>query len=88
VALGEQVQDLVRDGTLSQSQARPLLAKVAAAQEALAVGDAEEAAGALGAFLHQVEAYVRTGRLSPVQGTALTTAAQAIRDSLDEAVGA
>ena len=80
--LRAQVEALFADGTLNQGNTNALLVKLDAAQAALARGNDEAAAGALGAFINQVEAFVRSGRLSPAQGRALAAPARAIRDGI------
>lgn len=62
------VEALVTAGTLTQTQAHPLLVKLDAAQTALAAGDLQGVRDALGAFVNQVKAFVRTGKLSAAQG--------------------
>jgi endonuclease G len=61
---------------------RSLLAKLEAARRQLERGAHGAAAGPLGAFVHEVEARGRTGRLAPADADALTAAAQRILRSL------
>jgi hypothetical protein len=81
--LREDVEALGAAGVLNAGNTNALLVKLDAAQAALARGSDEAARGSLGAFINQVNAFVRTGKLTAAQGTALTAAAQAILDSLD-----
>jgi endonuclease G len=66
------VRELVAQGTLSGGEADALQASLAAAKASLERGNAHSARGQLGAFDAKVEAMVRSGRLSPEEGRALT----------------
>jgi hypothetical protein len=81
-SLRAQVQALAANGTLSAGNAHALLVKLDAAQTALAAGDTAGARDSLTAFVNQVNAFVRTGKLTAAQGTALTAAAQVILNGL------
>jgi hypothetical protein len=61
---------------------RPLCAKLDAAAAALLLEDTDSAIGSLGAFINQVRAFVRTGRLSEDQGEESIEAAEEIIDLL------
>ena len=55
-----------------------LVTKVIAALRSVERGDSESAAGQLGAFVHEVDALERSGRLPSPDAQALTDAANAI----------
>jgi hypothetical protein len=82
LALTAQVKSLADAGTLGAGNTNALLVKLTAAQTAAASGDVAGERDALTAFLNQVKAFVRTGKLTAAQGTALTGAAQGILNSL------
>ncbi|MES2459308.1 MAG: hypothetical protein V4671_01905 [Armatimonadota bacterium] len=82
VALKAQVEKLGTTGTLSAGNTNALLTKLTAAQNAAASGNVAAERDALTAFLNQVKALVRTGKIPTAQGAVLTGAAQAILDSL------
>ncbi|MES2463543.1 MAG: hypothetical protein V4671_23465 [Armatimonadota bacterium] len=82
VVLKSQVQALADAGALSKGNTNALLTKLSAAQSAAAAGDTAAERDALTGFINQVKSFIRTGKLTQAQGTALTTAAQAILGSL------
>lgn len=65
------VDALVADGTLSRGAGTALRATLNAATQSVERGNAEAARGQIGATLNQVEALVRSGRLSPADAAAL-----------------
>lgn len=83
VGLEDQVVALGTSGVLNGGNTNALLTKLTDAQNAAAAGDVAAEHDALTAFLNQVKALVRTGKIPTAEGTALLTAAQDILDSLD-----
>jgi hypothetical protein len=81
-AIGEQIDELVAEGTLEAQAAGPLQAKLDAAARALERGQENAALNVLRAFAHQVKALVKTGRLNAADGLALLEAAQGVIDRL------
>ena len=81
VLLISQVEDLVTAGSLNRGRGRSLLAKLNRILSSLERRP-RIACNALGAFVNQVNAFIRSGRLSELQGHALLGAANALRDSL------
>ncbi|HXG64790.1 MAG TPA: right-handed parallel beta-helix repeat-containing protein [Blastocatellia bacterium] len=77
-----QVNDLVAQGTLKQGEGNALTAKLEAALKQVGRGNFHTAANQLRAFIHQVEAFVKAGKLSPAQGEALINAANAIIEQI------
>ncbi len=77
-ALRAKVVALGTSGVLNAGNTNALLVKLNAAEAAVARGNKQAAAGALGAFINQVNAFVRTGKLTAAQGTPLLEGAQAI----------
>lgn len=75
-SLRARVDGLMAAGRLDQAEGRALTAKLDAAARALARGQEDTAANVLGAFVQQVEALVRTGRLPATDGQALMEAAR------------
>ena len=73
------VDGLADDGTLGRGEAEALGAKLAAASKQLEK-NSTAAANALRAFVHQVEALVKSGRLTAGQGEELTHAAEVALD--------
>jgi hypothetical protein len=65
-------------GAQLPANGQPLLAKLNAALGDLASGDPQDAAGALGAFVNEVQALIGTGGLTSQQGQPLISLAQAI----------
>ena len=78
--LAGQVTALAASGALRRVDARPLLAKLAAARKSLdSRGQPTRATRKiLGAFVHQVRAFIRTGRLPAAAGRALISAARCV----------
>jgi N-formylglutamate amidohydrolase len=76
--LADAVRTLIDDGTLARGTGTSLLAKLTAAAGQLERGRAATAVQQLGAFVHEVEALVRSGRLEPAGGGALTALADRI----------
>jgi len=81
-ALAAAVQSLVSDGALLPAGGRSLFATLNTALSALERGYRDAARDGLRAFINQVGALVRAGRLSAAEGQALVGAAQAIIDLL------
>ena len=76
------VDALVADGVINGGQATALKAKLEAAQQSAANGNATAAANQLNAFINQVEALVAAGILTAEEGDALIATAETILDSL------
>jgi len=81
-AVAETVDALLVQGAISAGQASALSAKLDSAADKLASGADQAAKGKLEAFVLQVEAMLRSNRISEKDGRALIDAAQAILDSL------
>lgn len=78
-SLAERVRALVAAGTLARGEATALLAKLAAVQRALGQRPpAPDARDLLRAFVNQVQALVRSGRLSRADGQTLLDAARCV----------
>ena len=78
------VASLQSRGVLSKGRAQSLTAKLAASQGQLARGGRVAASNQLGAFVNEVEAFIRAGILTAADGQALIDEAEAIRSQLDE----
>jgi hypothetical protein len=83
-ALTAHLQTLVEAGALRVGNANSLLRKLMAAARSLEAGRARTAGLQIRAFMHEVEALVRSGRLSREEGDFLFEGAQAILDALTE----
>lgn len=75
-SLGARVDGLMSQGRLDPGEGHALTAKLDAAAQSLARGQERTAANVLRAFIQQVEALVRNGRLSATDGQALVDAAR------------
>jgi hypothetical protein len=80
-ALADAVRALVDDGTLARGAGTSLLAKLSVATAQLEGGRPRIAVEQLGAFVHEVEALVQSGRLSPLGGDALKALAERVARS-------
>jgi urease accessory protein UreF len=80
-AIEDAIDVLEAGGTISSGVANSLSAKLGAAMHQVD-HQPHAAANMLTAFIHQVTALVRTGRLSVADGTNLITAAQNLIDDL------
>lgn len=78
LSLREKVVALGTSGVLNAGNTNALLVKLNAAEAALARGNKQAARGSVGAFINQVNAFVRTGKLTSAQGAALLADAQTI----------
>jgi YVTN family beta-propeller protein len=78
----DSVQDLVTSGALNQGQANALIAKINATAQSLNAGDTNKAIDELNAFINQVKAYMKTGKLSSTEGQALVGGANAVINAL------
>jgi pullulanase-type alpha-1,6-glucosidase len=76
------IDKLQAAGTLSFGQAQSLRAKLNSALRSVQRGNNHAAGNQINAFLHEVEAKVSAGTLTPNQGDDLIAAAQAILDRL------
>ena len=76
------VSTLERAGSLTSGNAQALLAKLRAADASLARGDETPAVNQLQAFVNQVNALVRSDRLTQAQADAMTAAARRIIRSI------
>jgi hypothetical protein len=79
--MGE-VGDLVAQGVLNGGQGNSLTSKLDAAVRQIDRGNASAAINQLGAFINQVNALIRSGRLSPGEGQGLIGAADKIIGNL------
>jgi len=69
--LGAGVRDLAARGVIEAGAGTSLLAKLATVEARLAAGDVEAAANVMRAFGNEVQAMVRSGRISAAQGESL-----------------
>lgn len=83
-ALSAHLQALVEAGELGAGNANSLNRKLMAAARSLEAGRARTAAHQIRAFMHEVEALVRSGRLSREKGESLLEGARALLDALTE----
>ena len=74
-ALISAVESLVAQGVLNAGQGNALTSKLRAALQQLERGNTQAAANQINAFINQVEALIRSRRLTPQQGQALIDAA-------------
>ena len=74
----ELIQQLVADGTIKPGNGNSLSVKLEAAISALARGDNKAAAGQLKALLNEIDAMVKSGRLSLLNANALRAALEGI----------
>lgn len=81
-SLRTRLDGLVALGKLDHGEGRALTAKLDAAAQALSRGQEGTAAHVLGAFIQQVEALVRSGRLPATDGQALAEAARVLMGQL------
>ncbi len=81
-ALIDDVGELVSDGMLTGREGAALRAKLESALAAIDTGRNRPAANKLNAFVNQVDALVRSGRLSSSQGQTLVDLAQGVIDLL------
>jgi hypothetical protein len=81
-ALESIVTALVNTGVVLPAQGNSLQAKLDAALSAVDRGNAKAAAGSLGAFINQVNAFIQSGRLTAAQGESLIDQATAAIDAL------
>ena len=76
------VSRLARDGSLSAGNANSLMAKLDAAQKQLDRGKTTPVAGQLGAVLNELDAMVRTDRLSAAEAEPIRTLVQRVLQSI------
>ena len=76
------VSGLASAGKLSNGNANSLLAKLNAASKQLDRGNTNPVSGQLGAFLNELDAMVRSGRLSPADAEPMRVLAQRILQSI------
>ena len=74
----DQVADLVTAGVLNAGQGNALTSKLEAVIKKLNQGNTNAAQGQLGAFINQVNAFIKTGKLLPEEGQPLIDAADRI----------
>jgi hypothetical protein len=74
-----EIDALVTGGTLAPNKAHPLLTKLNQVVDKLNAGHTSEACGQLGAFINQINAYIRNGNLTAAQGQSLIDATNALR---------
>ena len=78
----ELIEQALADGDLTGGQANALTGKLEGALDALARGNDRAAVNKIGAFINQVDALVRSGRITAEEGNALVTAAQAALEAM------
>jgi YVTN family beta-propeller protein len=78
-----QIQSLVTANTLNQGEGNSLIAKLQAAQASIGRGNTTAACSQLESFLNEVEALVRGGRLTTLQGQELIQLATTARNGLN-----
>ena len=76
----EYVEDLVDDGTLNKGNGNSLIKKLEGALQQLDRGNIRPALGKLAAFINEVEAFLKTGKLTEEQ-------AQPLIDLINTAIG-
>jgi len=76
------IDGLVAAGRLNAGQGNSLAVKLDAAEKSLAKGNTSAARGQLGAFLNEVEAMVRSGRITGAEGSTLRTPIERVRGGL------
>ena len=82
VALFNEADVVAANNDFSQGERVSLVTKLIGALAAVDRGHENTAANNLGAFINEVEAMERSGRISSAEADALITAAQAIVDQL------
>ncbi|HEY0972426.1 MAG TPA: DNA/RNA non-specific endonuclease [Gemmatimonadales bacterium] len=75
------VEEMMADGGIAAGNGQSLLAKLSAAQHQVERGNANGARGPLGAFVNEVAAMVRSGRLPAADGAALANFAEWVIDA-------
>jgi YVTN family beta-propeller protein len=78
-----QIQALVIGNTLNEGQGNSLIAKLQAAQASIARGNTGASCSQLEAFINEVEAFVKTGKLTTLQGQELIQLATNARNALN-----
>ncbi|MDX1394517.1 MAG: hypothetical protein R3195_09000 [Gemmatimonadota bacterium] len=81
------VQDLVDSGALAANEAKSLTAKVDQAQRLIDRGGTGTAINVLGALLNQIDALVRSGRLTESEAAPLRAAVETLIEQLSEQQG-
>jgi len=81
-SLIDDVEELLDDGTLKLGQGKSLIGKLELALYMLKWGNIKKAITMLEAFIQEVEAFIRSGKLTPEQGNPLIAKAQAAIASL------
>jgi probable HAF family extracellular repeat protein len=76
------VSDLETGGALSSGEAQSLSSKLEGALKQCERGNANAATNQIEAFIHHIEAFVQSGKLTAAEGAALINEAQAILASL------
>jgi PKD repeat protein len=76
----DKIKTLISTGAISSGNGNALTSKLDSAIQAFDKGNANAAANTLNSFINQVNALVKSGKLSPSEGQALISAAQAIID--------
>ncbi|PWT94311.1 MAG: hypothetical protein C5B55_02930 [Blastocatellia bacterium] len=77
-----QIQGLVSAGVLNQGQGNSLIVKLEAAQASIASGNSNAACNQVGAFINEVDALIKSGRLTSAQGLQLIGEAETILGGL------
>ncbi len=76
------VEELQASGTLTDDQASGLIAKLDSAISSMSNEKSGTACNQLSSFINQVNAFIRSGKLSPEEGQHLISAAQSLRSKL------
>jgi sugar lactone lactonase YvrE len=79
----QQIINMVQNLNLNQDQANSLIVKLNTVTHNLNNGNTVSATNELGAFINEVEAYIKSGKLSSTEGQALIDAADAIKNALN-----
>jgi hypothetical protein len=76
------VQDLVTSGKLNHGHATSLIFKLNAAMEKIDYGNSNVAIKELNSYINQVNIYIRTGKLSSIDGQTLINGANAVINAI------
>ncbi len=83
-SVAEKIQSLVNTGVLNQRLSDALITKLEAAIKKLDEGNLNRAINQLQAFINQVNAFIRAGRLPPLEGQSLIEAVNEIITMISE----
>jgi hypothetical protein len=82
VTLAGEIDELILDGDLTESTARPLVVLLDQTQDSLDRDNGAAAQRQIESFVRRVEALMRSGRLSPVDGQRLIDLAEELASQL------